>query len=436
MSEAAVTTTRQQKLHYRGRGGQVIIYLGKLLRGFVYQNDWKVMPLAALIAGLVSMVVRHDFSLTMEGTIKGAFALTCVSIWNGCFNSIQVVCREREIIKREHRSGLHISAYIFSHMVYQALLCLMQTGITLFVCQQTGMKFAAKPLFTHWLIVDIGITVFLITYASDMLSLWVSCVTHNTTTAMTVMPFILIFQLVFSGGIFTLPDWAVKLSAASVSNYGLKCIAAQSNYNDLPLVTAWNSIMKVENQELKTTITLGEVMDFLQKDELPPIHDFRATEFKVPTMEQLLAMAGYGMSMPLGEGLPSFSELLQSYDINVNDLLPAGTADETAAIPESETANTITFGEVIDMIAAEPDFQEQRNRSYNISTTVGGILDLIGRDKAETYVKTMTAQSNRNAFYENTRDNVMDYWINIGMFVVVFAILAVVFLEFVDKDKR
>ena len=110
MSEAVMAEKRQRKLQYRGRGGQVLIYLGKLLRGFVYQSDWKVMPLAALIAGLVSMVVKRDFFLTMEGTIKGAFALTCVAIWNGCFNSIQVVCRERDIIKREHRSGLHISA--------------------------------------------------------------------------------------------------------------------------------------------------------------------------------------------------------------------------------------------------------------------------------------------------------------------------------------
>ena len=194
MSEAVMTETRQHKLHYRGRGSQVLIYLGKLLRGFIYQSDWKVMPLAALIAGLVSMVVKRDFFLTMEGTIKGAFALTCVAIWNGCFNSIQVVCRERDIIKREHRSGLHISAYILAHMVYQAGLCLLQTIITLYVCQTTGMQFPdGKSLFTPWLLVDIGITVFLITYASDMLSLWVSCITRSTTTAMTVMPFILIF---------------------------------------------------------------------------------------------------------------------------------------------------------------------------------------------------------------------------------------------------
>lgn len=35
------------------------------------------------------------------------------------------------MIKREHRSGMHISSYIVSHMLYQAFLCLAQTAVTL-----------------------------------------------------------------------------------------------------------------------------------------------------------------------------------------------------------------------------------------------------------------------------------------------------------------
>ena len=50
--------TRQMTIRHRGRGAQIWIYLGKMLRMFVYQNDWKVLPMAALIAGLVGMVIR------------------------------------------------------------------------------------------------------------------------------------------------------------------------------------------------------------------------------------------------------------------------------------------------------------------------------------------------------------------------------------------
>ena len=434
MSEAVMTQTRQHKLHYRGRGGQVLIYLGKLLRGFIYQNDWKVMPMAALIAGLVAMVVRKDYFLTMEGTFKGAFALTCVAIWNGCFNSIQVVCRERDIVKREHRSGLHISAYIFSHMVYQALLCLLQTGITLYVCKVSGINFPEKGLFTPWLIVDLGITVFLITYASDMLSLWISCITRSTTTAMTVMPFILIFQLVFSGGIFSLPAWTNYLSALSISNYGFKCITAQSDYNNQPLVTAWNSIMKVENQEIKTTITLGEIVDFLQREDLPPVHDLRATEFVLPSAAGLLSNLESGLNLQMAEVLPDLEALLTLYEEEFGSL--ALTNDETLSETQLAERKTVTFGQLIDYLAADENFREIRDKSYNLSTTVGEILDLLGREKTETYIKTMTAEANRNPLYENTRSNIVDYWLSIGMFIIVCALLSVIFLEFVDKDKR
>ena len=41
---------RRFMTRHRGRGAQVFIYLGKLLRLFVYQSDWKVLPMSALIA--------------------------------------------------------------------------------------------------------------------------------------------------------------------------------------------------------------------------------------------------------------------------------------------------------------------------------------------------------------------------------------------------
>ena len=121
------------KRRYRGRIGQVQIYLGKLLRMFLYQNDWMVLPMAALVAGLVGIVIRWRLFRSMEGTLVSSLAVACVCLWNGCFNSIQVICRERDVIKREHRSGMHISSYISAHMIYQALLCLLQTGITVYV---------------------------------------------------------------------------------------------------------------------------------------------------------------------------------------------------------------------------------------------------------------------------------------------------------------
>ena len=101
---------RQLSVRHLSRIGQIGIFFGKFVRMFVYQSDWKVLPMAALIAGLVGFALGGNFGVSMEGTLTGAFAIVCVCIWNGSFNSIQVICRERGIVKREHRAGMHPAA--------------------------------------------------------------------------------------------------------------------------------------------------------------------------------------------------------------------------------------------------------------------------------------------------------------------------------------
>ena len=240
----------EMPLKYKGRIGQIFIYLGKFFRMFIYQSDWKVLPFAAAIAAVVTFVVGANMFVTQEGTINGAFALTCVCIWNGFFNSIQVVCRERNIVKREHRAGLHASSYIIAHMLYQLVLCLLQTGIILLICWVAKVNLPVKGVVTPWGIVDLGITILLTTYAADMMALMVSCIVHSTTTAMTVMPFLLIFQLVFSGAFFQLEGIAQKITALTISRWGMESMCAVGRFNELPMVTLWNTIFNFRNIEI------------------------------------------------------------------------------------------------------------------------------------------------------------------------------------------
>ena len=131
MSETIVK--KERTFRHRDRLSQIPIYLGKQFRFFINESDWKVIPMAMVIAMLVAVVIRNRIFANMEGCIIGSFALTCVALWNGCFNSIQAICRERAIIKREHRSGMHITSYMASHMIYQFILCLIQTIVSLYV---------------------------------------------------------------------------------------------------------------------------------------------------------------------------------------------------------------------------------------------------------------------------------------------------------------
>ena len=252
-------------LRHKGRLAQSGIYLGKFLRMFVYQNDWKVLPMGALIAAVVTFVVGKNMFLSQEGTLTGTFALVCVCIWNGFFNSIQSVCRERNIIKREHRAGLHMSSYVAAQMIYQLLLCLAQTVITLLICRMTGVTFPVRGVVTSWGILDVGITILLVTYTADMMALMISCIVRSTTTAMTVMPFLLIFQLIFSGGFFNLTGFSEKLKNLTISYWGLNSMCAAARYNEQPMVTLWNTLFKFKDVEYLGEKPLLEVIRMTEK---------------------------------------------------------------------------------------------------------------------------------------------------------------------------
>ncbi len=369
---------RKFEIRHRGRGAQVWIYLGKMLRMFIYQNDWKVLPMAALIAGLVGMVIRTRLFMTMEGTLMGSFALVMVCIWNGCFNSIQVICRERDVIKREHRSGMHISSYICAHMIYQALLCLLQTGVTLYVTRMVGVQYKGPGLVTPFMIVDFGISMFLIAYASDMMSLWVSTLAKSTTTAMTIMPFVLIFQLVFSGGMMSLPAWTKSITPLTISNPALKVLAAQSDYNSRPVMTVWNTVNGMRSEEVTATVTLGQVMDLLQNEDNPMVAQIRETE--------------------LDEG--------------------------------------VTVGSLLDLVALNPDIQAHREEVYTFNSTVGEVMDMIGEERVKDILQNRIAEASQVPDYEYSVGNVVEYWMRLFLFVIVFAALSTITLEFIDKDRR
>ena len=254
-----------ETVRHQGRLAQTGIYLGKFLRMFIYQSDWKVLPMGAVIAAVVTFVIGANLFKTQEGTKLGVFALVCVCIWNGFFNSIQVVCREREIIKREHRAGLHMSAYVAAQMIYQLLLCAAQTVVTLIICRLTGVVIPEAGVITRSGMVDIGITILLITYAADMMALMVSCIVRNTTTAMTTMPFLLIFQLVFSGGFFELNGFAEKIQYLTISHWGMNSLCTIGRYNDLPMVSLWNTLVKFKDIEIKGMTPLKDVLVHMEE---------------------------------------------------------------------------------------------------------------------------------------------------------------------------
>lgn len=246
--------SENKKEKYAGRSRQTSIYFKKFLRIFIAENQWMMLVMSALIAFIVSSVVRTMF-VNMEWTLLGGLAVSCICLWNGVFNSIQVVCKERAIVKREHRGGLSIFAYFAAHMWTQAIICVLQSIITIVVMYFCKIHFPQKGLVSGIFVVDFFITLFLITYAADMLGLMVSCVVKNTTLAMTVMPFILIVQLVFAGVAFPLYGKAARLSNFTITKWGVSAVCIEGNYNSLPSNTMYNQLYNMVSKD-KELLTL------------------------------------------------------------------------------------------------------------------------------------------------------------------------------------
>ena len=213
------------------RIGQVKVYTGKCFRVFVNEKGWKNFITSGIIAIIISSVIGKNMFAQPKETASGAFALVCACIWMGIFNSIQSICKERAIIKREHRTGLHISSYITAHMIYEMALCFVEALIAvIIVCIIRGLP--EKGIFISSFI-ELLITFFLIIFASDALGLLVSCVVKKENTAMTVMPFVLIVQLVMSGFLFPLEGIMSSVANLTISKWGVNAICSISNVNKM-----------------------------------------------------------------------------------------------------------------------------------------------------------------------------------------------------------
>ena len=430
MSEStAVKSSRVRRIRHKGRGSQILIYLGKQFRFFINESDWKVLPMAAVIAALVGMVIRRRFFVNMEGSLIGAFALSCMAIWNGCFNSIQSVCRERAIIKREHRSGMHISSYVAAHMIYQLFLCTAQTGLTMYVLQLMQVPFPAEGFMTKWMIVDVSISMLLITYASDMMSLFISSLSRTTTGAMTIMPFVLIFQLVFSGGIIPLPAWSQKLSDYTISNYGVKVIAAQSGYNELPMVTAWNTLAGMRNSEIGGTVTLGQILDLL---------DSPAAEKHKDTVVMKSVTVGEA-----AEILNAADESLHLRETQITDSLTLGdvldilqASELIEEVKDEKLNDPVTLGQITGVLKNNKALQARRDKTYTIHATVGDLFDAFGEENIKNMVQQKTAKAAYKSEYDRNIYNIFENWFMLCVFALGFALLSVIVLERIDKDKR
>lgn len=191
-----------------------------------------IQPL--IIGGLLFLVADDDVFQIYESTKSMMFALSCAAIWIGIFDSIQEICKERSVLKREYMANLKLPVYILSKLLIQALLGLIQavflTGIFLLLLNADKKGI----IFSHFH-VEIFFTVWITILASIAMGLIISAMVKTGDKAMALAPFVLIIQLLFSGILFTLEGAGKLISYCTISRWSVAALGSIARLNSLDL---------------------------------------------------------------------------------------------------------------------------------------------------------------------------------------------------------
>ena len=221
-------------MHKTSRFTQTTVYVKKNARLFKNQGDWKFIAIAAVISVLVCLIVGENMFESFEDTQSGFFAIISAAIWIGVFNSIQRICKEHDTITSEHRSGLHISSYVMSHVIFDFGVCFAQTLILVVICM-IFIDFPSDAVLLGNSIIEYFITLFLVVWCSDIMGIMISSVASNPNVAMTTMPFVLIMQLIMSGVLFELKPWANLIAKITFSKWGIYALGSIGDIANLDL---------------------------------------------------------------------------------------------------------------------------------------------------------------------------------------------------------
>lgn len=213
---------------------QIQIYTRKFFRTLKKESIISIF-IGVIITLLVMTVTEKNMFKFFEGTKSGMFALICVCVWVGIFNSIQLVCREKnDIVKDELDKSLRATSYMASHFIYQFFLCIIQSIIVFAIFY---MFVGNRDLFAGSPVVYL-VTIFLIMYSSDAMAFVISCAVPTPIVAMTVMPLLLLIQLVMAGVLFSLEGISETISFFTISKWGMEGLGNIGNITDLPSARA------------------------------------------------------------------------------------------------------------------------------------------------------------------------------------------------------
>ena len=211
---------------------QVFILFNKTVRIAWREHFYKSIAFSAIIAVLVMAVVGGDMLEGYGETRSGFFTLASACIWIGIFNTIQSICKEHEIIHADTRNGMMLSAFVTANVMWQFIVCILEAAV-IYGISAVFVSYNTDSLIFDSTAAEYFLTIFLLLFGSACLGMLISAVANNGTVAMTIMPFVLILQLIMCGVLFKLEGVMDVISYITFSKWGMSAFGAISDMNGL-----------------------------------------------------------------------------------------------------------------------------------------------------------------------------------------------------------
>jgi ABC-type multidrug transport system ATPase subunit len=176
-----------------------------------------LLALQPAVLGLLMTLAlpAHELAQPAPGVIRiasrGGLVLLVVTLgmtWLGASNAIREIVREQPIFLRERAVGLFVSAYVASKVVVLGALTIAQACILVPIALARQSPPSGGSFFPNGML-ELVVAGALAGLAAMSLALVISSLSHTADRAMTVLPVVLIVQMLLAmGGVF--PDLTDK----------------------------------------------------------------------------------------------------------------------------------------------------------------------------------------------------------------------------------
>jgi ABC transport system ATP-binding/permease protein len=196
------------------------------------RKNLALLLLQAPVIGLLLYLVTASDSLASRLDAKKlTFVLATVGVWFGVINSAREICKESAILRRERLAGLRIGPYLASKIVVLFALVVVQTAL-LYAVLSLRVRMPDGGIVMPATL-ELMLTSVLAGLAGITLGLCISVVASTPDKATSLIPLVLVPQVLFAGLMFRLSGAAEKLSWLTTSRWAMDAMGAIVDMNEL-----------------------------------------------------------------------------------------------------------------------------------------------------------------------------------------------------------